>query len=552
MKFSRKQSTLSLLLASLLVGSNADLVDMKANFRDLYGHKNVVFGATIGGSSHITWALSIGEELAMRGHNVSFLTTREEMRFGKPYEHVQTVDIGPGIVYDKTTFVKNMVATKNVPKMMSSLMQVMSSQYERDFASFVNYFKDTNTDVVMCDHFLEACIDAAKVMKLPVIITAAMDMSSETAAPYVNNRIDNMEDTTTEFQSFTERFLNKFYKPLNAIYHFWPHVQDMTARKKALGIEGKFESPDVAWKDYMKLVNNLHGYTAARPVGPLAEYVGPIIPKQYKPLTNDLKEYLDSHERVAYIAFGQNAVPTEKNIELILLGLLESLEAGYLDGFLWATVHSAGFFPDTITTASGTTYNVNDMINHVNPHARMIKWAPQTAVLFHPSTALFVSHGGLGSWYESMFSGTRMIMFPFFGDQPGNALIIERNQLGGILDAEGSVKDAIDLFKRVTGDEDGEIQKNVQRMQSLTQIHSEHGIMRGADVVEEVAYTHKDGKLPHRESANRRMSYVKANNLDLYAAFISFVAILFGVAFCAVRYAFVNASDKKNLKLKKL
>lgn len=121
------------------------------------------------------------------------------MRFGKPYEHVQTVDIGPGIVYDKTTFVKNMVATKNVPKMMSSLMQVMSSQYERgnilldyffdlfdsnnqyisvDFASFVNYFKDTNTDVVMCDHFLEACIDAAKVMKLPVIITAAMDMSS--------------------------------------------------------------------------------------------------------------------------------------------------------------------------------------------------------------------------------------------------------------------------------------------------------------------------------------------------------------------------------------
>lgn len=74
MKFSRKQSTLSLLLASLLVGSNADLVDMKANFRDLYGHKNVVFGATIGGSSHITWALSIGEELAMRGHNVSFLT----------------------------------------------------------------------------------------------------------------------------------------------------------------------------------------------------------------------------------------------------------------------------------------------------------------------------------------------------------------------------------------------------------------------------------------------------------------------------------------------
>lgn len=55
----------------------------------------------------------------------------EEMRFGKPYAHVQTVDIGPGITYDKTTFVRNMVATKNVPKMMASLIKVMSSKYER-------------------------------------------------------------------------------------------------------------------------------------------------------------------------------------------------------------------------------------------------------------------------------------------------------------------------------------------------------------------------------------------------------------------------------------
>lgn len=361
-----------------------------------------------------------------------------------------------------------------------------------------------------------------------------------------------MDDATTEFQTFTKRFLNKFYGPLNAIYYFWPHMQEMKARKKALGIDAKFEAPDVAWKDNMKLINNLHGYTPPRPVGPLAEYVGPIIPTQYKPLTDDLKEYLDTHQRVAYIAFGQNAVPTEKNIELILTGLLESLEAGYLDGFLWATVHSAGFFPDTITTASGTTYNISDMLNQVNPHARMIKWAPQTAVLLHPSTALFVSHGGLGSWYESMYSGTRMIMFPFFGDQPGNALTIERSKLGGILDAEGSVQDAVDLFKRVTSDETGEIQRNVRRIQALTQIHSEHGIMRGADVVEEVAYTHYDGKLPHRESADRRMSYIKAHDLDLYAAFYSLVAAFFGIVFYAVRYAISGASGKKTPKVKKL
>jgi hypothetical protein len=75
MKFSQKKPVLSLLCLSLLAGSHADLVDMKPNFKEVRGYKNVVFGASVGGSSHINWVLSIGEELGIRGHNVTFLTT---------------------------------------------------------------------------------------------------------------------------------------------------------------------------------------------------------------------------------------------------------------------------------------------------------------------------------------------------------------------------------------------------------------------------------------------------------------------------------------------
>jgi hypothetical protein len=324
----------------------------------------------------------------------------------------------------------------------------------------------------------------------------------------------------------------------------------MLARKKALGLDVKMGPPDETWKHSIKLINNLFGFSAARPIGSLAEYIGPIIPKQYKPLTGDLKEYLDSHKNIAYIAFGQNAVPSEEDIAFILTGLIESLEAGYFDGFLWATVHASGLFPDTITTASGKTYNVSEMFDHSNPHARMIKWVPQTAVLMHSSTSLFVSHGGLGSWYESMYSGTPMVMFPFFGDQPGNALIIERSKLGGILKKDGSVQEAVDLYKRVAKDEKEEIKGNVERFQAMVQIYSEHGIMRGADVVEEVAYTHKDGKLPHRVPANVRMGYIKANNLDLYAALVAFVAIVLGLTFTGVRQLVSPGTKQKQIKLK--
>lgn len=45
--------------------------------------------------------------------------------------------------------------------------------------------------------------------------------------------------------------------------------------------------------------------------------------------------------------------------------------------------------------------------------------------------------------------------------------------------------------------------------------------------MEEVAYTRQGRKLPFREPADRRMSYIKAHNLDLYAALILILAVTF-------------------------
>jgi hypothetical protein len=36
--------------------------------------KNILFGSVGGGSSHINWVLSILDELANRGHNITFVT----------------------------------------------------------------------------------------------------------------------------------------------------------------------------------------------------------------------------------------------------------------------------------------------------------------------------------------------------------------------------------------------------------------------------------------------------------------------------------------------
>lgn len=146
-------------------------------------------------------------------------------------------------------------------------------------------------------------------------------------------------------------------------------------------------------------------------------------------------------------------------------------------------------------------------------------------------------------------------MFPFFGDQTSDAFIIERSGLGGVLRKDGTVQEAVELFKNITTDRDGKIKASIRCMQALAQIHSDHGVIRGADVVEKAAYTHINGKLRQSESADRRMSCIKSHNLDLSAALLLMVATGLGLTVYSgvvIYNQFFGKTTKEKLKLKKL
>lgn len=52
------------------------------------------------------------------------------------------------------------------------------------------------------------------------------------------------------------------------------------------------------------------------------------------------------------------------------------------------------------------------------------KWFPQSDILAHPNTKLFISHCGLGSVTEAKFHGVPILGMPVFGDQPSNLVNI--------------------------------------------------------------------------------------------------------------------------------
>lgn len=136
-------------------------------------------------------------------------------------------------------------------------------------------------------------------------------------------------------------------------------------------------------------------------------------------------------------------------------------------------------------------------------------WIPQPQILAHPQCKLFVTHGGWGGLMEAAAAGKSVLCLPFFGDQPANALLVERTGWGLRLPHQNfgpfePVKDPPSWTGKLTADEvrtkvttiveTPSFQEGAQQMQRGALQYG--GAGGAAKQVEEWANLSKQGCLP--------------------------------------------------------
>ncbi|KAI9496722.1 hypothetical protein BDB00DRAFT_758169 [Zychaea mexicana] len=471
--------------------------------------KNILFAATLGGSSHSSWVARLLNELTLRGHRVTYAATDTQMKYTEPYPHIDTEDLGGGF------WVKLNAHNRTFPRPWNDFkneININTENYGKIYTRIQQIMSVNSFDVIICDQFSTECSDAARISGIPSIQTMVMNLSPDSFAPYINKCRILLGETTTEHMSLPYRFYKKFMFPIAAHWHLGEAREKF--RQKRMELTGDMAPPADPARNSLKIVNNFYGIEEARPMGPLVEMIGPIYNAVYDPLPPSIKDFLDKHERVVFVAFGQHASAKPFDTKRILEELLSLVESNLIDGIVWGVVKSSAGLPDTVTTKSGRTYDIKDLWeDEKHPNVRLLPWAPQFAILNHPSVITFLSHGGGMSIFEALYAGKRTVIKPFFGDQPGHALHFEREQLGGYLKL--AEPEAFETLRRVIEDKDGTIQNNIKRYQALVQIRAKHAVTRGADLVEEVIFTSVNGHLPHRLDVARRLSYLKANDYDL-------------------------------------
>ncbi|RDX55144.1 UDP-Glycosyltransferase/glycogen phosphorylase [Lentinus brumalis] len=156
-------------------------------------------------------------------------------------------------------------------------------------------------------------------------------------------------------------------------------------------------------------------------------YAGPLIPHGRDAEANELKqsqqsdkivrfleERLASHgeNSVIYISFGSLFWPTD-------------------NAKLWAVLETImeKNIPFVMSCAAEFFRPPDGMDDKLSAYGNAIvaKWVPQQALLEHPATGWFLSHGGLNGTIETIMAGIPLIVYPIDADQPVNAIHLSEN-----------------------------------------------------------------------------------------------------------------------------
>ncbi|GBC09749.1 hypothetical protein RclHR1_09090007 [Rhizophagus clarus] len=516
--------------------------------------KNILIGSYIGGRSHLKPMLDISSILIEKGYNVTLLT-KGNYSPSSEYPTVKQISLGPALNYKE--LMKSQIHGNIDYNGMMKFVELSLETYSENYQRYINVSKDYNIDLFFCDTLVnDVCLDTAHTLKKPVV---GFSSSIYFTAP-VSYKSDPLFgcNISLENESFLKRFKCIVMRPIQLLYTSYPFISQLNNIRKKVNVEpGRIalgNSPKVPFY----LVDGFFGFDLPQSLPSNVQEIGPVLPEEYPPLTPELTHFMNTHERVLYVAFGTHFFTTIENNNKLLQSFIEAIDRKIIDGVVWSLVEtSKDSYSSTITLTDGSHIQTSPILNNKHPHFHIASFVPQFAVLNHTNTKLFFSHGGAGSSHESLYTGTPMLVLPFGADQMGNADKLK--SAGVALTLYKFTLDVDDILNKMEFLlKDKNVKKNSKRLEILAKINSKRKY-RAADLIEYILHSSNINEGIDKEflrewiPAESRMGFIKKNNYDVFGALLVIILGLIGgilwitfksIGFIAERIPFSNQKQK--------
>ena len=348
--------------------------------------------------------VSIGQELCLRGHNVTVLSFaergRQKVAKYAPKCKLNYISLGELPVSDdkEDELVRHMLTSNSTLLQISFMAQnlltpyfdqlregvsrvLKSGQVRPSFALLGLPFGGAGRELEAIG--IEFAVNVPTILVPPVCPWA----SSFIPPPFYLANPHNM--------TFLDRLL---VIGGNSLLNFGRHLAVLA------GFQFSFMpdlSPDL-WRGRLAFVNSIPGFDYPQLLPPLVQYTGPVVDvKKMEAFPEEVESWLEAVPEgmpVVYVSYGTIVRLTPERVAATLRTLTSTEHFT-----LWALPKAQQVgLPETLPSSV--------MIHH---------WIPTARTLAHPKVKAFVSHCGGNSAVESMAMGKPLIGYPQFGDQMG-------------------------------------------------------------------------------------------------------------------------------------
>ncbi|ORY01235.1 UDP-Glycosyltransferase/glycogen phosphorylase [Basidiobolus meristosporus CBS 931.73] len=538
----------------LILPSFISLATGQVSFNETWRQPGkIIISSHYGGYSHAKPIFQVASALERRGYEVGFASFTPFLDLANPWG-MRKIPMGDGplTVEEIKEASKRLISDPHMD-IMKVVAIMWHTAYDYSYQQLKRIFAEEKPNFVMCDVFNFGCIDAASDLNIPFSVQVASLCLLYSISDTVINSLD-IGSVTTDF-GVVGRFNRNFKRRLEYLWKNWHFTQIANQERVKSGSVVRQEPGFNNFDKGVIFVNSFFGIDQPKNLPPNVHLVGPLLSFEYPPLTPELQSFLDSRQRVTYIAFGTNVRLDRAKITKILTSVLQLLDDKAVDGVIWPlSVSAIEEFPEEIHV-NNATIQVEQILKNLHENIRILDFAPQFSVLSHPNTVLFVSHGGLDSANEALVTGTRVLSLPVFGDQFYNVANLKIAGVTIPMDINTfSIPEMIEKAKLLLEDKGGYFARNVHRMQLLAQINSKR-IQHAADIAEQMIYAgNTDDPMKNiHQTLESRLSLWLRYDLDIYIILISISTMLSYGFFRLAQVAFEAViSFSPSAKVKKL
>ena len=416
---------------------------------------------------HLNPLLRQAAELAQRGWRVA-VATHEEIRGHVEGKHLGVEHVSLGSYGPMAQTVEQLEGEATLdPSFIrgaAAILEWLNGLWPSMFDGLRTAVRNDRPDVLIADLFAAAAIDVADAGGIPVAVNDADllgSLSVEILPPADHLPLPLTRQSRYQIGPM-RRILQPLSRRLSALSFSWIVGRRLNAHRRSRGLAAV--DANTRLRDRLVLVNSAFGLEYPRPLPPLIQMVGPMLPEVIDSLPEEYASWLSEGPPVVYANLGTVALASERFLSVL----------------------GEGFAAEDFRVLWGLRQSQHALLPARLPdNLRVEAWVPSpVGILAHPNVKAFVSHCGINSVHESLHAGTPIVGIPLFGDQRDMGFRVQDAGVGLSLDKSRLTSaDLRQAIRRVLSD--ASFGRRIPAIQSSFALAG--GVRRAADLIEHLA-----------------------------------------------------------------